>query len=159
MTQPRSLEDRIRRLEDHTLIVGLAVRYAVAVDAADWDRFRDLFTDTVHIDFSEAGMPAADFARDDFVAFARQGLDPWDARQHLSTNHQVSFDDADGDRATLRSYMYAQHHMEGAPTFVMHGSYDHDVRRTPDGWKISRLVQHVSWMDAPPPGMGGGTVD
>jgi hypothetical protein len=87
------------------------------------------------------------------VDFARQGLEIWDARQHLSTNHEVEFDDQDGDRAVMRSYMYAQHHMAGAPTFVMHGSYEHTMQRTSGGWRIARLVQHVSWMDDAPEGM------
>jgi hypothetical protein len=155
MTTPIALDQRIRRLEDRADIVALAVGYAAAVDDADWGRFRDLFTDTLHVDFSQAGMPAADFSRDDFVDFARQGLEVWDARQHLSMNHEVGFDEDDPDRAELRSYMYAQHHMQGAPTFVMHGSYEHTVVRTPAGWRISRLVQNLSWMDAPPAAMTG----
>jgi 3-phenylpropionate/cinnamic acid dioxygenase small subunit len=155
MTEQLSLDQRIRRLEDRVEIAALATRYAAAVDAADWPQLRDLFTDIVHVDFSEAGLPPQDFPRDEFIAFARQGLEGWDARQHLSTNHDVVFDpaDASGDRATLHSYMFAQHHAQGAPTFVMHGSYDHDVVRTADGWRIRRLVQHVFWMDAPPAAM------
>jgi hypothetical protein len=132
MTSPLTLEQRIQRLEDHAAIVESAVRYASHIDAADWDGFGTLFTDIVTIDFSQAGMPIADFARADFVTFARQGLDGWDARQHLSTNHQVVFDEDDDDRAVMTSYM----------------------QRTPDGWRIARLVQNVSWMDNPPVGMG-----
>jgi 3-phenylpropionate/cinnamic acid dioxygenase small subunit len=146
-------EQRLRRLEDRAAVVDVAIGYAAAIDAADWDRFGTLLADTVHVDFSEAGLPAADFARADFVAFARQGLEGWDARQHLSTNHEVVFDDEDDDRVVLRSYMVAQHHMADAPTFVMHGSYDHVLRRSADGWQIEHLVQHVSWMDAPPTAM------
>jgi 3-phenylpropionate/cinnamic acid dioxygenase small subunit len=153
MTTPTTVEQRLQRLEDRAAITDTAVQYATAIDAADWDRFSTLFTEQVHIDFSSAGMPAADFPRGDFVGFARQGLEIWDARQHLSTNHEVEFDDHDGDRAIMRSYMYAQHHMTGAPTFVMHGSYEHTMQRTPDGWRIARLVQHVSWMDNAPEGM------
>lgn len=150
MTEPTSLEGRIQRLEDHATIVALATRYAVAIDEADWDAFRDLFTETVHIDFSQAGMPAADFPRDDFVAFAKRGLEVWDARQHISSNHRVTFDDHDDTRASLRSYMFAQHHMAGSPAFVMHGSYEHVVTRTGTGWRIARLTQNVTWMDNPP---------
>jgi 3-phenylpropionate/cinnamic acid dioxygenase small subunit len=153
MTTPTTVEQRLQRLEDRITIIDVAVQYATAIDAADWDRFGTLFTEQVHIDFSSAGMPAADFARGDFAGFARQGLEVWDARQHLSTNHEVEFDDQDGDRAVMRSYMYAQHHMAGASTFVMHGSYEHTMQRTSDGWRIARLVQHVSWMDDAPDGM------
>lgn len=156
MDNPITLEQRIRRLEDRTEIVAIATGYAAAVDAADWERFRALFAEVVHVDFSQAGMPAADFARDDFVDFARRGLEVWDARQHLSTNHEVEFDALDPDRAVLRSYMFAQHHLRDSPTFVMHGSYEHAVARSVDGWRITRLTQYLSWSDAPPAGMAAG---
>jgi 3-phenylpropionate/cinnamic acid dioxygenase small subunit len=153
MTNSATTEQRLKRIEDRAAIVDVAVQYATSIDTADWVRFGALFMDTVHIDFSQAGMPAADLNRADFVGFARQGLEIWDARQHLSTNHEVEFDEQNDDRAVMRSYMYAQHHMDGAPTFVMHGAYKHDLQRTAEGWRIARLVQNVSWMDNAPEGM------
>jgi hypothetical protein len=54
-------------------------------------------TDPVHVDFSEAGLPAAD-----------------------------------GD------------------FYLMRGSYDHHVARTADGWKITKVVQHVSRLEGNP---------
>jgi 3-phenylpropionate/cinnamic acid dioxygenase small subunit len=153
MTTPTTADQRLQRIEDRAAIITIAVQYATSIDTAEWDRFSALFTETVHIDFSQAGMPAADFDRATFVDFARQGLEIWDARQHLSTNHEVELDEQDNDRAVMRSYMFAQHHMKGAPTFVMHGSYEHGMQRTSDGWRIARLVQNVSWMENAPDGL------
>lgn len=45
--------------------------------------------------------------------------------------------------------MYAQHHLQGATTgdpYLMRGSYDNHMTRTPDGWKITSLTQHISWI-------------
>ncbi len=144
-----TIDQRLRRIEDRTAIIDTVVAYAVAIDDGDWQRFASLLTDPVHVDFSAAGLPAADFPRDRFTGFAAQALDAWDARQHLSPNHRVVFDETDPDRAVCHSYMYAQHYKDGA-LYVMRGSYDNHMTRTPDGWRISRLVQHISWLEGDP---------
>jgi len=44
--------------------------------------------------------------------------------------------------------MYAQHRLDGAAGgdfFLLRGSYTSHMRRTPDGWRIDSLTQHVSW--------------
>lgn len=145
------LEARVRRLEDRAEIVDAVVSYAVSIDRGDWVTFTNLFTDPVHIDFSEAGMPASDFPREAFAGFAGQALGQWDARQHISPNHQVVFDETDPDQAICYSYMYAQHHAKGADRpYLMRGWYDNHLVRTAEGWKITRLVQHLSWSEGNP---------
>ena len=146
------LEARVRRLEDRTAIVETVIGYAVAIDRGDWDALGRTLTDPVHVDYSEAGLPAADFARGDFTGFARASLEAWTSRQHLSPNHVVVFDEDDPDQAVCYSYMYAQHYSDAAPgeVYLMRGSYDNVVVRTDDGWKISKVVQHISWIDGNP---------
>jgi 3-phenylpropionate/cinnamic acid dioxygenase small subunit len=146
------LEARIQRLEDRQAIVDVVISYATSIDRGDWDTYAALFTDPVHVDFSEAGLPAADFPRAAFTGFAQQALEAWPARQHLSPNHQVTFDEADPDRALCHSYMYAQHHAEKASAgpYIMRGSYDNHMVRTTDGWRIERLVQHLGWVEGDP---------
>ena len=129
------------------------IAYAVAIDEADWAGFAATMTDPVHIDFSEAGLPAADFARDRFVDFASGALEGWTARQHISPNHRVVFDESDPDKATCHSYMYAQHYKHNAPGgdfYLMRGSYDNELVRTADGWRIAGVTQHVSWLEGNP---------
>ena len=141
---------RIRRLEDRALISEQVIRYALAVDRRDWKMFAGCFTDPVHADYSENGLAAADFTRDDLVAIVRDAVIGYTATQHLSPNHVIEFDDSDPDRAICHSYMYAQHHDEdsdGGDLFLLRGSYTNHMLRTSDGWRIERLVQHVSWRD------------
>jgi hypothetical protein len=145
-----NLEQRVRQLEDRNAISEVVIRYAMAVDQADWELYATCFTDKVHIDFSAAGMPAADLPREQFIAFASEGLGGFTARQHLSPNHVITFDDNDPDRAVCLSYLYAQHYLadaEGGDFFLMRGSYTNHMVRTPDGWQIERLIQHISWPD------------
>lgn len=144
---------RLQRLEDRIAISERVITYAVAIDRADWGLLRDCLTETVHIDFSAAGMPARDMLRDDFTAFAQAGLSVFAARQHLSPNHLITFDAADRDHAVCLSYMFAQHYQPGSASgdvFLMHGAYINDMRRTPEGWKIARLTQQLSWTDGAP---------
>lgn len=142
------LAERIQRLEDRALISERVIKYARSIDSADWDALAQCFTDPVHVDFSEAGMPAADFPRDQFVGFASAGLGGFTALQHLSPNHVIEFDDTNPDRAVCHSYMYAQHHLtgaEGGDFFLMRGSYTNSMLRTPGGWRIERVSQHIFW--------------
>ncbi len=142
------LELRIKRLEDRVAISETVINYARAIDTQNWDLYTSLFTDPVHIDFSEAGMPAADLPRDAFVGFASKGLGGFDGLQHLSPNHVIEFDAEDPDLATCHSYMFAQHWLKDAPggdLFIMRGRYVNRMRRTSSGWKIEHLTQGLSW--------------
>jgi hypothetical protein len=97
------LETRVRQLEDRALISETVTKYAVAVDRRDWAMFADCFTDPVHADYSENGLAASDFARDDLVAIVRDAVTAYTATQHLSPNHIIEFDDRDPDRAVCHS--------------------------------------------------------
>jgi hypothetical protein len=144
------LESRIRRLEDRALISERVIEYAIAVDRGDWKMFAGCFTDPVHTDYSESGMPAADLARDELAAIVRGALGRFTATQHLSPNHVIEFDEEDADRAICHSYMYAQHYIEGSEGgefFLLRGSYTNHMLRTSDGWRIESIIQHVSWSD------------
>lgn len=142
------LETRVRRLEDRVAISECVINYARAVDAKDWEMFGSCFTDPTHVDYSEAGMPAADRSRTELAEMTGGAIGGFTATQHISPNHVVEFDEDDPDRAVCYSYMFAQHLLEDAPSgdrFLLRGSYDNHMRRTAEGWKIERLVQHVSW--------------
>lgn len=147
---PSDLESRIRRLEDRVQIVEQVTRYALAVDRRDWEMFAACFTDPVHVDFSQLGSSAGEFARTDFVDSVRVPLSGFTATQHISPNHLVEFDEEDPDRAVCHSAMYAQHYLEDSPGgdfYLLRGSYTNHLVRTPDGWRTERLIQHVGWSD------------
>ncbi len=142
------LESRVRRLEDRALISETVIKYAVAVDRRDWEMFAECFTDPVHADYSDNGLPATDFARDDLVAIVRDAVSGYTATQHLSPNHVIEFDGSDPSRAICHSYMYAQHLLRGSANgefYLLRGSYANHMLRTPDGWRIERIIQHRSW--------------
>jgi hypothetical protein len=142
------LESRLRQLEDRTQISEQVIRYAMGVDRRDWVMFAGCFTDPVYADFSGGGVPAATFSRADLVARISAVLNGFTVTQHLSPNHVIELDAADPDRAVCYSYMYAQHLLEGAgggEFYLLRGSYTNHMLRTPEGWRIERIIQHRSW--------------
>lgn len=141
------LAQRVQRLEDRLEISETVVRYAMSLDRADWQLFRDCISDPIFIDFSQwSGMEAREWGRDEWADFARDVLTGFEARQHLSPNHVVTF--SGDDEATCISYMYAQHHLPGAPggdDFLMRGYYTNILERSAGGWTIKRMTQHFVW--------------
>ena len=72
------------------------------------------------------GLPA-------IVEKVTNALGPLDASQHIISNQQVTID---GDTATCRCYLHAQHTLrgtEGGDNFIIAGRYDDELVRTPDG--------------------------
>jgi hypothetical protein len=142
------LEARIRRLEDRTQISEQVIKYAMGVDRRDWTMFAGCFTDPVYADFSAGGMPAATVSRDDLVGRISSVLNGFTVTQHISPNHVIEFDPHDPDHAVCYSYMFAQHLLRGpgrGEYYLLRGSYTNYMLRTPDGWKIERIIQHRSW--------------
>jgi 3-phenylpropionate/cinnamic acid dioxygenase small subunit len=123
----------IQQLLDERAIIGVCVRYATAIDDRDWERLRSCFVpDAVgiyHADRVLIGYPAIEEA-------VRTAVTPLSRTQHLVTNFTVVLD---GDRATSRCYLHAQHVRAGLPggeTFVIAGRYSDRFVRTDDGWRI-----------------------
>ena len=142
------LEARVKRLEDRSEIIEKVIRYAIALDRRDWNAFTSLLTDEIFIDFSEwSGMEPRMWAVNEWAEFARTALNGFAVTQHISPNHVVTIE---GDDATCISYMYAQHNLPGASggdTLIMRGYYTNIMKRTPAGWKISKMKQHLTWAE------------
>ena len=82
-------------------------------------------------------------------SFARS-FDRFEATQHLLTGHDV---DVDGDTAAVRANLVAIHIWKDRPveasmldrSFTAGGVVTADLRRSPDGWRISRAETRVLW--------------
>jgi SnoaL-like domain len=140
------LEGRLRALEDRAAIGDVVIRFAYGLDRADWDLYGSTLADELFVDFTEStGMEPRVWTRDEWCAFAAEVLEGFESRQHISSNQRIELR---GDRATCLSYMYAQHHLPGAPggdDLLMRGWYEYELTRTTAGWKIDRLTQHYTW--------------
>ena len=139
-------EERLQLLLDREEIGLVLTNYALSFDARDWELQRSVFTDEVEMDFSASiGDGLATMMADDWVAGVRPFFEALEATQHIAMPLSI---EVDGDEAYARSMLHAQHYLpneQGAPVQTMVGHYDNWLVRTEEGWKVRKMVQHVSW--------------
>ncbi len=129
-------------LTDRQALVDLTIAYSYALDDRRFDDLDDVFLPDAT---AELGRPLT--GRDAIKDRIRDALVPLDASQHLVATHQVRLD---GDRATGRCYLQAQHvraGTEGGSLFVVGGRYEDRYVRTVDGWRIAHRSLVVLWTD------------
>lgn len=132
-------------LRDRAAIVEVTNRYAWALDTRSWDDLDDVF-----LSDATAFMTEDLVGREAIKARVRRALEPLDLSQHIIANHQIVID---GDRASCRCYLQAQHVREAAgrsPNFIVAGRYEDQLVRTADGWRIAHRDLVIMWTDGNP---------
>jgi hypothetical protein len=136
----------VQELIDERDIVRVALRYCRALDTCDWP-----LLDTVFLADATArlGTSSEQAGREAIVGRCKAALEPLAVSQHIVSNHEV---DVDGDEATHRCYMHAQHVTDTADSakFVVAGRYEDRFVRTPDGWRITHRDLIPMWTDGDP---------
>jgi hypothetical protein len=138
MSKAPGAVDTLEVVADKQSITDLCSRYALALDARDWQSLRDLFTSDAVVDFAHVGEVHGSAA---VVETCSAALVPLDGSQHLIGTVLVTIE---GDHARSYSYFQAQH-IRGTRTLLVGGSYEDELVRNGPGWLISRRVQKVSW--------------
>ena len=139
------MDTRIQELLDRADISDVVIRYASGVDRRDWALYRSCFAEQVDVDFSSFnGSPPSTLPADHWVERVRAGLEGFDATQHISTNHTISFPGGDRAEATCWSYVWAMHWLDGEG-YVIGGWYDNRLVRTDGGWRIRSCTGHALW--------------
>jgi len=137
--------DAQQLLVDRAAITDVTIRYCWALDTKDWAVLDTVFTEDANGDLLEDVVGRVAIKKRVETALSRM-----DETQHLISNHQIV---VQGDTATCRCYLQAQHVRKaahGGPNFIIAGRYEDELKRTPEGWRISfrRLV--VMWTDGNP---------
>lgn len=109
----------------------MVVAYAMALDAGDWEAFRALFEDEIEVDYSSLGSIRGRMPAQDWVDRCKV-LGGFDATQHRVSNLVIAHG---GEAARVTSYVDAAHFIGDLSGFVR-GTYVHEMRRYPEGWKI-----------------------
>ena len=128
-------------MDDRQAIIDVTIAYCWALDTHDWDGLDDVFrTDaTAELGRHLEGLDA-------IKERIRSALEPLDASQHIVATHQVR---VDGDEATSRCYLQAQH-VVGGSTFLLGGRYEDRLVRTEDGWRIAHRELITMWTTGDP---------
>jgi 3-phenylpropionate/cinnamic acid dioxygenase small subunit len=137
---------RLQELTDKQEIVELLYTYAAGLDSRDWELLGSVFVEDGVADYTHLEL-GVNTGREAIVGLCRDTLVNFDATQHLIGNPLVVLA---GDRATARCSFQAQHRLVGAPggdNFIVAGTYEDELVRTPDGWRIARRTLIPSWFE------------
>jgi len=132
----------LQTLLDEREILQVVTRYARALDTKDWALLDDVFVPDATGDLAS---PNTLVGVDAIRARIRTALEHLDVSQHLVGNHEVQ---VDGDDATHRCYLQAQHVRQaaaGGPNYIVAGRYEDRFRRTDQGWRIVHRALIVMW--------------
>ena len=115
-------------------IERVLIRYATAIDDRDWDLLRSCFTEAPDVEYEDIGT--WDHV-DQVVAFMDEAHAGIGRSNHRLSNMTVT---VDGDQATARTYVHAVLTLAVDPSEWVDavGSYDDELVRTADGWRIRR---------------------
>jgi hypothetical protein len=130
-------------------IEDVVVRMFVATDDRDWTTLERCFTDPFVLDMSSlTGSPAANVSPRQVAAAWAEGFKALDHVHHQVGNFRTRID---GATATVRCYGIALHHRAKIATesktrrFV--GTYEMDLARGDDAWRITRLKFLLKFID------------
>ena len=126
-------EKPIDQLEEKQKIVDLTIAYTWIIDHGPRERLREIFTEDAVFIIDTRHLNGIDEIRGKI----ERTLGGLSASQHIVSNHQVSID---GDTATSRCYLHAQHTLngtEGGDNYVMAGRYIDKLVRVDSAWRIA----------------------
>ncbi|MEU0136883.1 nuclear transport factor 2 family protein [Streptomyces sp. NPDC006296] len=138
---------------DRTEIHDLLTTYAFGLDRRDFARVASVFTEDaeVHNVFDSYLPDGEKFSGlttggDAVADGARQLFGNLDATQHLLGAQSVDITDTGAKAST----QIVAHHHRGGDHYHTGGTYEDDLVRTPDGWRISRRTLRISWTTGSP---------
>lgn len=134
----------LQTLIDERNIVQVALRYCRALDTKNWALLDEVFVPEATADLAGPNHLVGIEA---IRGRIRGALGILDDSQHLVGNHEVV---VDGDTATHRCYLQAQHVREaaiGGPNYIVAGRYEDRLVRTDTGWRIAHRTLTVMWTD------------
>lgn len=132
-------------LLDWHAVHDLSLRYAEGIDQRNWPAFRSVFTDHVAVDFSSFTHrpgPPGPIPANEWVAMVQSTIDGFAATQHVIGNHRIT---VDGEVATYRAYVQAQHWMGTNRFYLIGGWYENVAHRVGGEWFLHRVTLHQTW--------------
>jgi hypothetical protein len=132
--------------EDRLDVIEACSRYGWYADRRDWERFAELLTDELYVDYTAlGGGEPGDVKSAELIAGWKEQFARLAATQHLVTN-QIA--EVDGDTAVFTANFHAQHVAavaHGDHKLVLSGHYRFGLIRTDGGWQINSVVMTPTW--------------
>jgi hypothetical protein len=131
----------IRALQDRADITDVLYRYASTIDRFDSAGLRGVLADDMWAQYGNAEPVSGGDAVASWIGEAIANV-VW--QHHLLSVYHV---DVDGDHASAlvyhTSYQVFEDDQETAK--LLFGRYHNELRREPDGWRISKLELEILW--------------
>jgi SnoaL-like domain len=138
-----SADPVVRALQDRSDITDVLYRYASTIDRFDHAGLRGVLADDLWAQYGNAEPVAGGDAVAAWIGEAIANV-VW--QHHLLSVYHV---EVDGDEARALVYHTSHQVFEDDPETakLLVGRYQNELRREPDGWKISRLVLEILWAE------------
>ncbi len=138
------------RHDDRAEINDLIANYAWAIDELDFDALDSVFTSDADLDYSSnPGGFAGGLV--ETKAWLKASLAFFVVRQHSMANTLITFDEVDPGRAKCKTMVnnpMGARTKSGKPhMFTIGARYDDELVRTADGWRISKRVETLLFLD------------
>lgn len=142
MDEVADVRRRLRVLEDKDAIRGLLNVYCTSADAGDWDRWEECWTDDADYFFPPVGAHRGAKA---IRGISEANMGPHELMCHSMNNVHIEVD-GDGARGSAQLW-YAGVPDASLPRehIEIGGPYEFEFRRTPAGWKLSKLHHFIAW--------------
>ncbi|WP_044195903.1 nuclear transport factor 2 family protein [Hyalangium minutum] len=139
-------EKNLQYLLDWTSIQDLAVEYGQAIDhgrdTGDWSRWANVFTDEVTADYTRLGFDPLTLKREQMPDVAKGALKAFHRVQHATANC-VGLRFQSDSHAEVMAYAEVAHYFHAGGDqheWTIVARYTFSVERTPDGWKIRKVL-------------------
>ncbi len=150
-TEPMTQRVEFATVRDRMDLDGLVTDYAAAVDDGDWAAYRRLFAPDGRADYRTAGGVEGDAQA--VAGWLAERCAEFPVRQHLFVNRRVllgTWERDTGDTAEVRTdYVSPASRGGGDGAAVLDllsgGRCVFTALRTPDGWRLSRVVVREKW--------------
>jgi hypothetical protein len=133
---------------DTQAIIETIQNIFIGADQRDWDRCRSAFAPTVNLDYTSlAGGEPVNLAADVLVNNWKDFLPRFQATHHLLGNFDIREKD---DTAKAFFYGTATHFSpqpDGRSIWVVFGTYDAELEKHLDKWKVTALKLNLSFVD------------
>jgi hypothetical protein len=131
----------IRALQDRMDVTDVLYRYASTIDRFDGEGLRAVLADDMWARYGNADAVSGGDAVASWIGEATANV-VW--QHHLLSVYHV---DVEGDHARALVYHTSHQVFEDAPETakLLVGRYHNELRREPDGWRISRLELEILW--------------
>jgi len=131
----------LQNLQDRTDIADVLYRYSSSVDSFDTDGVRSTLADDIWAQYGN-GDPVE--GGDKLAAWIAEATATVIWQHHLLNVYNISID---GHHAKTLSYLTSYQVFEENPeaAIILVARYHDELRRTPDGWKISKRIMELLW--------------